>query len=56
VKLKYKFIKILGHGTFGLVRLAIDKTNHQSSLKFAIKTVEKNKMTSNVVHYLKHEI
>jgi serine/threonine protein kinase len=37
IKKKYNLMKILGYGSFGMVRLGEDI--HNSNLKYAIKTV-----------------
>ena len=47
-------MKILGYGTFGLVRMAEDKTN--PFMKYAIKTVQKEKLTGRAICQLKREI
>jgi len=43
----YKFLRVIGHGQFGVVRVAVAKTNLDGQ-EFAIKTIPKSKLTSDV--------
>jgi hypothetical protein len=40
IRKKYNFMKIIGTGSFGVVRLASDKTN--PFIKYAIKSISKD--------------
>ena len=47
-------MKILGQGTYGVVRLATDKLN--SSIKYAIKSMSKERVSNRTIYLLKREI
>jgi calcium-dependent protein kinase len=53
-KKKFEYISTLGDGAFGKVKLYRDRFVHD--MKFAIKTMKKSEMGSDLIDCLKHEV
>ena len=54
IQAKYEFLKVIGHGHFGMVRVAVKRTSPKGP-KYAVKSLTKEKIKTEL-HLLKREI